>query len=202
MSGNEWYVHTPPGHPLQFQAGVELDDLALEWGAQGCFSKLCAICWRVRFRGGHVRTLACGHSYCQACIDRCVRPNDEVTCPLCRRVCFLGPTPEGLEKGYNDLLVALQAATLEYRCPFEGCGCQVLGKDVEAHLERCPFRRFLCVHGCDKGFTRAFLHRGPVDCLAYLRAEVASLTEAVARLEAAAAVPAPETGRRKRPRLA
>lgn len=199
MSGNAWYVPTTVGQPVQFQAGVDLDDLALEWDAEGYFSKLCAICWRVRFRPGRVRTLPCGHSYCEGCIGQCVRPNDEVTCPLCKRVCFLGPAAEGLEKGYNDLLVAYQAATLEYYCPFEGCGRRVLAKDVEAHLEGCPFRRFVCVHGCDSVFTKAFLHRGPLDCLAFLRAEVATLTETVVRLEAAVA--ASESRGRKRPRL-
>lgn len=204
-SSNEWYVHTPWGHPFEFQAGVELEDLALEWDAEGYFSKKCAICLRVRFReeAGGVRTLACGHSYCHACIRQCARPNEEVTCPLCKRVCFLGDVAEGLERGFNDLLVALQKATLQYQCPFEGCGHRMARRDVEAHLEACHYRRFVCVHGCEGVFTKAFLHQGPMDCLAYLRAEVAELTEAVARLETLHGLQSSRDGssRRKRARV-
>jgi hypothetical protein len=181
--GTALYVPTPLGTPLEFHPGVSVDDLVLEWDAEGSFSKKCAVCWRVRFQEGRVRTLACGHSYCHACIVACARPNDEVSCPLCRRVCFLSEHAEGLERVYNDLLVAHQLATLQYQCPFEGCEQRLARVQVDAHLDACPCRLFVCTHGCEGAFTRTFLHQRPQDCLAYLRAQVASLTEAVARLE-------------------
>ncbi len=182
--GTDLYVYTTIGEPMRYRPGIKLDDFALEWDEPGDnFSTVCPICMGP-FKAA-IRTLECAHSFCDPCARRYLATTEialdatgrrQVRCPSCKEVSWMEPTPSTrIEKCINSVLMTLQAKTLRYRCPCEGCAETFLRKDIEEHVEYCPYRKYVCDKGCHAILYEYMRHDDMEECMIHWRekAEVA-----------------------------
>lgn len=191
MPGTDVYIFTAPNQPMRFRPYFTLDDLALPWHVQGDnFSNSCAICL-CNFTAP-IRTLVCKHTYCESCLTQHLAANGvtleaagngrtEVECPCCKQSSWIKASPDALdEKAHNSLLLTLQAETLKYQCPFQGCDQAFLRKDIEKHIDGCISRKYVCDQGCETVLCGYDLHEDAEECIEYLRERTAK-AEADAR---------------------
>lgn len=180
--GTDAYVYTPPGNAVLFRPWFHKEDLGLAWDAQGDnFSKTCAICLGP-FRDP-IRTLDCMHTFCEPCLSqqllaeegvdyKTLRNNVKapIQCSTCRDVSIISSTPTTLaEKAHNSMLLAFQAATLKYKCPFEGCDDAFVSADWDRHVGFCMKRKFICNKGCGEVLHAFSMHWWPQDCIGFLK---------------------------------
>ena len=89
-----------------------------------------------------------------------------------------------MEKGFNTLLLRDQAASLRYRCPFEDCPLTFLLADLQAHVDACGHRKYMCDQGCHGVLSRSALHGDFHDCLKFCQTEAIAYKETAQDLEA------------------
>jgi hypothetical protein len=140
-----------------------------------------------------VRTLACAHSFCKHCFSDylhqrgtvLVEGSANVPCPTCRQIsAFTNDTISPLEKGYNTLLLRDQDASLRYRCPFEDCPMTFLKADLQAHVDTCGYRKYICDQGCHGVLSRSALHGDFHDCLTFCQTEAEKFRQMAQDFEA------------------
>ena len=112
----------------------------------------CPICLQI-LREPHLIS-CCGHSYCEACIERVGK--DGKLCPLCNEPGFTTLANKGLKRALNEFRVY---------CPHRLSGCmwegelgkldEHLNSDPlpERQLKGCPFSVIECLH-CKEGIRR------------------------------------------------
>jgi hypothetical protein len=187
QDGTHLYIYTKPGVSFTFRPHIKVSDLACDWNVSGDnFSKCCAIC--LNAFTPPIRTLECKHTYCQSCLEEYLArkgivleegdETQEVLCPYCKQTNELSATVDSAhERAHNSLLLTLQEHTLKYKCPIEGCGRTFTRGALEAHLEVCAHRKYVCPHGCEAVRYKGDLHDNPRVCIRFLQDKVTRLAQ-------------------------
>ncbi|XP_022778281.1 RING finger protein 151-like [Stylophora pistillata] len=112
---------------------------------------LCGICKEVL---KNPRTLHCGHTYCEDCLDGWFKSAKDVklTCPMCRRYVILSITAPVLA-----LREFIEGLSVECKNAVNGCKMVLKLRDLEKHLENCDFTLVEC-SGCDEMFSQNDFH--------------------------------------------
>ncbi|KUI73660.1 TNF receptor-associated factor 3 [Cytospora mali] len=137
-----------------------IDWQCLDYTSQVDENLLCAICKAPFHRP--LTTKACGHTFCEACIDQALeeargRTRDRVPCPLCRTELSTG-CDRSSHRFVRVVEIGAQLDQLEVKCPNNAQLCQWKGRrsSLEDHVRNvCEFTLFPCLSDtCDKMIIR------------------------------------------------
>lgn len=181
VPGSNFYCYTAPSTKLFVRHGCSVSNLT-----QKSELEECPICLESFSFSHTLRTLGCGHSFCNPCLvdylharKSCVEDNAvAMTCPTCRQVtAFTSEVSTSMEKAYNALMrdhLRLQSRARLYTCPFEGCRQSLLQGELTTHMDVCTYRRYLCDQGCMGVLLRKDFHKDIGDCLRFVKGKLAA----------------------------
>ena len=189
VPGSDLYCYTAPGTRLYMRHGCSFANLTEKSDLEEC-----PICLQPFDR--NIRTLACGHSFCNPCLLEYLQARkipfvqcQAITpCPTCRQVTTYTPEVSApMEKAYNTLLenhLRLQSRARLYACPFEDCHQTFLKGELTVHVDACAYRRYMCDQGCKSILRREACHKDIGDCLRFIKGKLAAYEKESARTRA------------------
>ena len=84
----------------------------------------------------------CGKIYCKGCLESSKKKRQKLTCPDCNK--------QLTGKYFEDVRAEQGIKSLEVYCTNTDSGCEWMGsiKDIDTHLNSCPYQLVPCTNGC------------------------------------------------------